>query len=138
MKLADKFSLVVFALTLAGCRVPSPTDLNVEAPPLAALEWPHGLENGPMWLKPEEWKLLNDRFSNASSTALGSTEDILKIRQAVTEQNPREKQRVEELRWLSASLVMARVRAPEASYCFVLEKKKRAWGILARYLRWIA
>lgn len=82
--------------------------------------------------------IVEERFKSASTKPLGSETDITAIDQAIKTSHPAWNLQVEELRWLSPSLAMARVRAPEAEYFYVVEKREGQWSVLTYYLRWIS
>jgi hypothetical protein len=99
--------------------------------------WPDWETNGLAWPKPDgAGKIIGDRFRSASAKALGSTADIEAIKSAIVAARPRGK--VMEIRWLSPRLVMAKLRFPESSYYYVVQKRKEQWEILTYYLDWIS
>lgn len=84
-------------------------------------------------------KIVSERFKHASMNALGSDGDIAEINQIITADNPRPKNlRVTDLRWLSSTLAMAKVRAMEAGFVYVIEKKAGQWKVIAHYTQWIS
>jgi hypothetical protein len=101
------------------------------------LSWPDRETNGLAWPKPiGAAKIIHDRFLSASTNALGSVADIEAIKSAIVAAKPRG--RVEEIRWLSPRLVIAKVRLMESGYYYVAQKKKDEWEILTYYLHWIS
>ena len=102
----------------------------------ADITWPDR-EEGLAWPKPRSAsKLLDDRFTSASRNALGSSTDIAAVKAAIV--GVRSANRAEEIRWLSPDLVMVRVRLPESSWYYVVERKKDTWTVRIYYLKWIS
>jgi hypothetical protein len=100
------------------------------------LSWPDRGTNGLAWPKPKSaGKIIEDRFLSAATNALGSAADMEAIKSAIGAARPHGK--VKKIRWLSPRLVMAKVRFPESSYYYVVQKRKEEWGILTWYLEWI-
>jgi hypothetical protein len=103
--------------------------------PAADLSWPEAEDIG--WPKPRSAaQVIQDRFAKASTNAMGTALDIAAVKSAILVAKPAG--RVEGIRWLSSSLVMAKVRSPEVSWYYVVEKKKDKWMVLTRYLHWIS
>jgi hypothetical protein len=102
----------------------------------ADITWPDR-EEGLAWPKPRSAsKLLDDRFVSASTNALGSSSDILAVRAVIVTARPASQ--IEEIRWLSSDLVMVRVRLPESSWYYVVERKEDRWTVRIFYLKWIS
>jgi len=112
---------VVAGLGLLGCSAPG---------------WPDR-EDGLAWPKPQSAaRILDERFAKASTNALGSTTDIAVIKSAIAVSEPQG--RVTDIRWLSPTLVMAKVRLPESAWYYVVEKRRKEWLIRTCYLKWIS
>ncbi len=108
----------------SGAPQPATTQGELAWPVVAAGQWE---------FTPE---LVVERFKGASVNALGSNDDIVEINQSIAADNPRRKLRVTNLRWLSPTLAMAKVRAMEAEFVYVIEKKEGRWKVVAHYTQW--
>jgi hypothetical protein len=100
----------------------------------AELTWPE-VAAGSWVFTPE---IVSERFKHASTNALGSEDDIAEINKTIAADSLRQKLRVTDLRWLSTTLVMAKVRGMEAEYIYVVERKDGRWTVLVHYLQWIS
>jgi hypothetical protein len=104
----------------------------------AELSWPEKAEGLP-WPQPvESAKIIQERFNHASKVALGSESDIAAIDKTIAAYQPRQRLHVTDLRWLSPTVTMAEVRAMEAGYIYIVEKKEGQWVVLTYYLKWIS
>ncbi len=100
--------------------------------------WPQRADEPHPWPSPKDAAgQLTDRFESADRNALGSTNDVAAIYQAIAGQRAPTEVDVREVRWLSPTLVMAYTRTRTAAYYYVLEKKSGSWGIVTYYLIWI-
>jgi hypothetical protein len=101
------------------------------------LVWPERSKNLGWPRPPQAGKILEDRFANASKDALGSASDIAAIKSAVLSVRPSSE--IDEIRWLSSTLVMAQVsnRGATAWY-YVVEKTTDEWRVRIFYLLWIS
>src|ERR1039457_234314 len=92
-------------------------------------EWPKGKD---------AHKILEERFAKASKKALGSDTDIAAIKKLVLGHITQPKPSVNEIRWLSPTLVMVDASWYEgplasAEYYYVVEKKKDKWDVVTYY-----
>jgi len=132
----DRIFFLSLVLGLAGALVGCSKTTGKNG---AELTWPAKESHGPAWARPKECiGIVEERFKNASTKALGTETDIAEIHQVINSSHPNWKLQVEELRWLSPSLAVARVRAPEAEYFYVIEKEKDKWAVLTYYLHWLS
>lgn len=101
--------------------------------------WPDRETSGLPWPRPRESiKVIERRFAHAPLKDLGTESDFAAIRELIIADRPRLNLRIEQLRWLSPVLVIAKVRATESEYFYVVEKKNGQWTILNYYLEWIS
>ena len=109
-------------------------------------QWPQRAAGPYPWPEGKDAQTtLSERFTRASQKTLGSEADIAAIKKAILDHlhTASKKLAVHEIRWLSATLVMADAgwySSPEASadYFYVVEKKKDKWQIVTYYLRFIS
>lgn len=105
----------------------------------ARLTWPAKSHIGLAWPDPpRDMAVLNQRFAGATPNRLGTVEDVAEIQRIIPADKPAAHLRVREIRWLSPSLAMARVRAREAEYFYVVQRRGAYWIVLTYYLRWIS
>jgi hypothetical protein len=88
-------------------------------------------------------KIIEDRFAKASKKALGGDADIAAIKKLVLSRITQSQPSVNEIRWLSSTLVMVDASWYEgplgaAGYYYVVEKKKDKWEIVTYYMLWIS
>ena len=108
----------------------------------ADYKWPAGDDNpSPPRLKPEDWKILIERWNKGSKEPLGTNADTAAIKKTifahVKMKNPNAK--VREVRWLSPTLVMAKASwsygdMASARYFYVVQKTKDKWEIVTYYM----
>ena len=67
---------------------------------------------------------------------LGSESDIAAIRQTIAADQPRQNLNTTDLRWLTPTLVMAKVRGMETRYIYVVEKMNGQWTVIVHYVQW--
>ena len=104
----------------------------------ADLTWPERDRDPYPWPKPNEaGKIIRDRFANASTNALGTTNDVITVKKAITEHLKPQQVEVRELRWLSPILVMAYTRTKSAAFYYVTEKKNGKWDVITYYMLWV-
>jgi hypothetical protein len=122
--------LLGLALVLSGGLLGCATNKAVK--PVAMqkeLNWPAVAAGEWMWTPP----IVSERFTRASTNALGSEGDIAEINKSIATDNPRQQLRVTDLRWLSSTLTMARVRGIGTVFFYVVEKKGGRWTVLVHY-----
>jgi hypothetical protein len=105
----------------------------------ADYQWPERDDESPKGK--DAYKILEDRFAKASKKALGSDIDIAAIKKLVLGHITQSKPRVNEIRWLSPTLVMVDAswyEGPTASagYYYVVEKKNGKWDVVTYYMLW--
>jgi hypothetical protein len=106
--------------------------------------WPPHKDDSDPWIKDDIGQLLLDkRWTSASKKPLGTKAEIDAISAAVIQHMGNPKARVEEVRWLSPSLVMVSsgwYASPQAAagYLYILRKDNNRWTVLAYYLLSVA
>lgn len=87
--------------------------------------------------------LLRKRWERASESALGSQEDIESIRAAVIRHMKVPESKVNEMRWISPTVVMVNSSWYEgplaaAGYTYVLRKSEKGWSVVAYYMNYVS
>lgn len=100
------------------------------------LTWPEQEKGLPWPKRPNGHRIIEDRFYQGSTNSLGSATDLAAIKSAVATARPSGS--VVGIRWLSARLVMVKVRLTESQWYYVVERRKDDWTILTYYLDWIS
>jgi hypothetical protein len=106
--------------------------------------WPEHRAGGSPVIKDKVGDLLlSKRWQSASKKPLGTKADIASIRAAVIRHMKMPKTKVNEIGWLSSSLVMVSSSWYEgplaaAGYTYVLQKGKDGWIVLAYYMDWVS
>jgi hypothetical protein len=100
------------------------------------LTWPEQEKGLPWPKRPNGSRIIQDRFYQGSTNSLGSATDLASIKSVIATARPSGS--VWQIRWLSAQLVMVKVRLTESSWFYVVEKRKDDWTILTYYLDWIS
>lgn len=106
--------------------------------------WPeHEDEPYPRPKNEVERLLVQKRWQRASKTPLGLKQDVDSIRAVVIRHMNRPSGKVEEIRWLSPTLVMVSCSwytspLAAASYTYVLQKDESGWAVLAYYMESIS
>ena len=80
--------------------------------------------------------IVSERFNDAATKMLGSESDIAAIRQTIAADQPRQNLNTTDLRWLTPTLVMAKVRGMETRYIYVVEKMNGQWTVIVHYVQW--
>jgi len=80
--------------------------------------------------------IVSERFNHAATKMLGSESDIAAVQQSVATDQPRQNLNTTNLRWLTPTLVMAKVRGMETGYIYVVEKKNGQWTVIVYYVQW--
>lgn len=131
--------LLGLALVLSDALFGCSSNGHVSVESVKIVTWPDREAQGPAWPRPmESMNIINERFAHGSTNVLGNDGDIAAIQGVITTHQPSQSLHVAELRWLSKTLVMARVRAMEAEYYYVVEQKNGRWKVLTYYLIWIS
>jgi len=95
--------------------------------------WPKGSSKSSLW--PEDKnavKILDEKFAQASTNALGTAADVANIKDSILAQKVVD--RIDEIRWVSSSALIARASTQLSVYYYVVEKKKGKWEVIAYYL----
>jgi hypothetical protein len=100
----------------------------------ADLEWPDRDK-----LDAKGVEILFARYAQASKKPLGTDQDVESIKKVVVVHMKRASARVNEIRWLSPTLIMAETswhEAPKAggTYFYIVEKNKDTWVVKTYYL----
>jgi hypothetical protein len=87
--------------------------------------------------------LVFKRWQAASNRPLGTTEDVDSIRAVVLKHMANPKSEVQEIRWISGSIVMVSSSwytgpVAGAGYTYVLQKRKDGWTIVAHYMNYVS
>jgi hypothetical protein len=96
----------------------------------AELPWPDAAADS--WTP----SIVSERFNHAATKMLGSKSDIAAVRQTIAADQPRQNLNTTDLRWLTPTLVMAKVRGMETGYIYVVEKKHGQWTVIVHYVQW--
>jgi hypothetical protein len=101
--------------------------------------WPEETRRGAYWIR----LLLSKRWQIVSTKPLDTKTDIASIRKAVRRDMKIPPAKVDEIGWLSSSVVMVSSRWYQGplgagGFIYVLQKGKDGWVILRRYLMWVA
>jgi hypothetical protein len=94
------------------------------------LTWPDASANS--WTP----SIVSERFNHAATKMLGSESDIAAVQQSIAADQPRQKLNLTDLRWLTPTLVMAKVRGMESGYIYVVEQKNGQWTVIVHYVQW--
>src|ERR1041385_510270 len=70
------------------------------------------------------------RFKHAATKMLGSESDIAAVRQTIAADQPRQNLYTTDLRWLTPTLVVTKVRGMETGYIYVVEKMNNQWTVI--------
>jgi hypothetical protein len=97
----------------------------------AELTWPAVAVGQWAWTP----RIVDERFSHASKSALGSNKDMAEINQVIAADNPHQKLRITELRWLSPTLAMARVSGTNVKFDYIVQKEEGRWQVVVHYTR---
>lgn len=104
----------------------------------AGFTWPAHDSDPCPWPKPKDaGRIIRDRFAQASTNALGTTNDSIAVKKRIVEHVKPQQVEVRELRWLSPILVMAYTRTESAAFYYVTEKKNGKWDVITYYMLWV-
>lgn len=119
--------LLCLALVLGGGLVGCSTAVRQQR---AELIWPDAAASS--WTP----TIVSERFDHATTKMLGSKSDIAAVQQSIAPYQPRQNLSITDLRWLSPTLVMAKVRGMETGYLYVIQKKNGQWTVIVHYVQW--
>ena len=90
------------------------------------------------WPDADSWtpSIVSERFNHAATNTLGSKSEIAAVQQSITADQPRQNLNTTDLRWLTPTLVMAKVRGMETGYIYIVEKMNGQWTVIVHYVQW--